>query len=517
MSNIIDIHQNGEELDIVDYEKESTEHFSIFSNSQVKTLLLSLLFYFILEGSYVFTAVKSPPYVNTTTFFYPITHDESPTAADVFVHVEKLTNLHKFFRMDGVVVRRFLNNSASDPLEIFSAINYEKNGKITRSINTSKTGKPLRYTCKFEHGAEFSNRFLIINEPIHNFDSLNISLLINSTNFESSKVTGFNFRYSFAQPNLLKYANSIKIIFTISSLVVFIDYVRSLYSKNKTIFEQNSSSNYIFSTLLLSLGFTAIFALNPLEIVYFWLNINRSVVYEGILYKILTALSPILFSLFMTIFKLFTYYLIDTTIHNSEDIDKQWAMFYGIFIIFFEIIETLAGLQNSDIYKNIIKTGSLSLDGYVNLTLLDRILMTLQLVYCITTLLLLAYSYRVSNKNNKMKFISYGLFIFLSLIMTLSSEVFLSSLKVTKHTSISLLFYQTAHILSSIIFYLFQDADTSLFESINDKDQYHSNNADNGISPDIESDNENNVKFEAIDDIDNENNDEDHAEIDENN
>ena len=467
MSDIIDINQNGEGLDEVDYEKESMEHISILKSSQCKTLFVSFLFFILLEGSYVYTAVKSPSYVNTTTFFYPITHDLSDTAADVFVHLERLLRMHEFFRMDGVVVRKYLNNSASDPLEISSEISYGKNDKIVKVVNSSTNGHPFRYTCKFDHGSELSNRFIVINEPIRDFDSVNISLLINSTNFKPLKVSGFSFRYTFAQPNLRKYTNSIRSIFAICTLFVFVDY---FYSDNRAIFTRNSNrentnSNYIFPAVLAFLGFMAFLSLNPIELIYHYATSNSPYASDGIIYNILTKLSPILTSLFMTVFKLFTYCLIDTTIHNSQEIDKNWAIFYGGFILIFEIVEACAGLPNADIYKSILKNGTYSLDGHVHLTIFERLISYLQLIYCITTLLLLAYSFRVSSNQNKVKFTSYALFISLSLCMTLGSEVFLSSLGVTKNTSISFLFYQTSHLLSTILFLYFQDTETGLFES----------------------------------------------------
>lgn len=503
---MIDIGSNGEELDSVDYERESTNYFSIFKSSQCKTLFFSFLFFFLLEGSYVYTAVKSPPYVNTTTFFYPITHDISETAADVFVHLEKIERLHEFFRMDGAVVRKFLNNSASDPLEISSEISYARNDKLVRVVNSSQKGRPLRYTCKFDHGAEISNRFLVLNEPIRDFDSINISLLINSTNFKPLKVSGFSFRYSFAQPNLQKYTNSIRFIFLISTLFVLGDYIYSFYSNNRTIFarsvnRENSNSNYIFPALIALLGIMAFLSLNPIELLYTYVTSSDPYATDATIYKVLTSLSPILLSLYMTVFKLFTYCLIDTTIHNKQEIDKNWALLYGIFILLIEIIETCAGLPNADIYKSIIKNGYSSLDDDVHLTIFERFNPILQLIYCVTTLLLLAYSYRVSKEENKMKFISYALFILLSLFMTFISEVFLSSLQITKNTSISFLFYHTSHLISTILFLYFQDTDTGLFQAIGNKEESHQGIADNGIAPDFEYDN---IKFERTNDSDKE-------------
>ncbi|OHT10025.1 hypothetical protein TRFO_20826 [Tritrichomonas foetus] len=450
MSNFLP-EDSSKQFDLVEYENQPNADGLFLDNVSYKTLLITFLLFLCFESPYIYAGFTSSQYVNSTTLFYPLSQDVSKQEAEATVILSPFSPHHKFIRMDTTLLRKQTNRTEfrSDPLEVVRTIELSQYGKLVKNLT-----KPiLRYTCTFEENKFESNRIWLMSEKIDGFDSLNISFSFKSV---FNDIRGFNFRYEFGDPNTIKFASNIRLLLSFCAIYAYIGFIYCL----------RNGLNSILQYFSLTLGFFAIISTNPIN--------------QYLENPTLHALTPILMATFLAIFRIFAFFIFDTIIHNSNHANKQWAVLYTSFVAIYAIVEARVGLYDYDIFEYAGKRG---------LNLFDKTLIAFHITYCIVILLMFAFSYRLATKHNKFYSLVYGIFISMSVIVTILSEILLGSLNITRNTPMSLFFYQATHIIITIVFLFFQHTPETGYKNVDltQPDLGNDDDGQAGIAPDVES------------------------------
>ncbi|OHT00549.1 hypothetical protein TRFO_07865 [Tritrichomonas foetus] len=403
-------------FDMVELEKDTTgvRNFLIHNMSSKGLIFIFIVFIFF-ENLYIFIGTRLPSNYNTTTVSYPLSQEYSNNEATAKIFLEPLSPSHQIISMTGVITRHSTKARVSDLLILNGFYDRLKGNSIVKRIQLKDSNR--NYT--FEPGFEESSKFYILQDMITSeFDGLNISLVF-KTDFHN--VRGFKFSYTYADPNLSKFMNTMKLLLSSCALYALIGFLISL---------RNTVKFCTIQIFCIFLGIAAFVSTNPLSVL-----INKNSINE---------LSPFLCSLLMFVFRFFVLYLIDSILNNRESIKSKFSMVYIPFLILYFILEMEV---SSNLYHFTSEKDSSS-----DLSFTEKLLISYHLVFCLFVLSLLIHLYLKTDGKDHFKVIVYSTFILPAVATTLITEVFLASTKATHTASIQLMVYVSTHVLVSIVF-----------------------------------------------------------------
>ncbi|OHT08428.1 hypothetical protein TRFO_23123 [Tritrichomonas foetus] len=416
--------------DFADIELESAnkpKFTDIFQNVKFSHLIYAFFLFFVYQTGLTYIAMTSAPLVNQTAIFYPLSQENVSDLAMVKMVLEPFVPSHKFLKLDGSVVRYSMKTKQADPIELNATLEFRLHDEITRNLTVG----PFMYTRKFKIGREDSNSMPIFYEKVNGFDIVNITI---SYHMVYSGIRGFRFKFYFVDPNTYDFTFYARLVFSAMAIYALINYLR----KNK--FSQKG----IFHYPLIIMGLTAINASSPL-----------SIVFQNRYFEIL---APIFMCTFMSVFRLFIWFFLDTTIHQKNQANKLWSLIYLTYIVVYGVIECIIGINYCalDCYFD---GGIIPYPEFIQF--IENAFIVLSLTYCVVVLLTLAYAFRITTEEAHFKVVTYGIFILDTSICTLLVEVLLAILHDSRNSLTELFIYQGSHILSCvIIIYLQYSGDT---------------------------------------------------------
>jgi hypothetical protein len=394
----------------VDFEKRADlQPITFIDKTTSKSILFTFLTFLLFVSAYVYTAFHSPSVSKTTTTHYPLTQAYNNRMADVKIRLSPLNPDHRFIRFRAALKRHGIVRELTDFVIVNTSLEFYSGDVKLNSYE----GQHIQFRYSFKSGSEISNQLLLFDRQITNFDGLNIAATFQADLFFCK---GFELSYSYADPSLVKFRNTIRVVLCLSAAYTFAGFVFSLKSERPSQFQ--------FASIIL--GVATVFATNPIGLLLpgSWDS----------LIEIFTI------PLFLGTFRWFVFFLLDSSIHDDDTLFKSWSRFYIPFIVIYSFLEMLAGLQP----RPFISTA----------------LAAFHEVYTGATIVLLGAAFLLTVDQVHFRVVAFSPFILTTTVMTVISEVLLPRFALAKESSLPLLLYLATHIFTSIVFLFFHHTST---------------------------------------------------------
>ena len=394
--------------DDIEYEKHISETAKT-SFSQFIPIFVSIISFMLFEANYIYYGLENPSTMNETSILYPKSLNANGSARIMF-SFSNLDPNSEFLKIDMSINRddelipRILDVSVQGNVEYLKS----------DSIIQQKELTDLHFFVSFEKGNPTSNHIDFYIEKNINFDHFQMNAYLDS-NFAG--VTSFNILLLYSNSYFVKFINTVRNVHFIFILYILVGY---FFSNG---YKFNSEIQIIIGVLSVSCMLA---------------NVN----FFGFAFKDFVTI--IFECIFIAIFKLFIFFILDTLYHKSKKPNTNWYLVYASFIMAYGIFECC------------VKTTHLvSQSRFSDITLFDYVLDGMHILFCIAILILLIFTIKNSTESQKFSIILFSLYIWILLINTIVSEVFFPLKQNEYSDSTSFLFYRSTYSVVFIIFLYF--------------------------------------------------------------
>jgi hypothetical protein len=257
----------------------------------------------------------------------------------------------------------------------------------------------------FPWGVRLSTKMTMLDTRIQDFTAVNVSIRA-ATDLANS--VNFLFKYSFADQNIDNVMATIRLVLSGCSLYAFLGFLYCL--KDQGYFR--------FMWISLLSGISAIFATNPFGV------FNPRFVY----------LNDVTNSIFLTFYRTFCILLLQSTIHKTAEAAKTWTRTIIPLVVVYGFVEGLA----------------------------NKVVQWLHIGYLALICALLVYGARGAVDVDRFQLNAFGSFMAVTCVMAIIAEVWMKDAA----SSLSLLLYQSSHVLASIVFLFLQQSTAAGYQSI---------------------------------------------------
>ena len=370
-------------------------------------IFLGLIGYFFFYGYFYYSPTIqyiSNPCVMSSSY--------NQSSVDISFSVNGLSKFNSFIKLDLVISRYATFAITKVKYHLNYTVNFLKNG-----VKVRQEKKDLNLTGSYTRFIDSLQARTILYKKITDFDEI-VGTSTLYTNLTS--VSSVYFHYFYANENFIKLMKTSSLILTVFSVFSFYQYYNFYQKSQKTFFDQ----------FLYVLGISCSLSTNFLSLL-----IDN---------KLTQYLYIILMNAYIAIFRSFSMYLLDSMYKKVDSITP--AINEEILILIIQmILQTIHDCSRDYLffseYDNSQKT----------IGLLDIILYFLHFRYIFVCLLWFKNTIPSLSKKEKIRCLSYGCFILLTLINTLIIQI-MKIMKNPKSNGLSVLAYHYPYVISGIIF-----------------------------------------------------------------
>jgi hypothetical protein len=267
----------------------------------------------------------------------------------------------------------------------------------------------------FSHARTVSSELTIFRVTIGQYDRIDVSLKFE---VDVKDCTDFRVKYQFTDPASEQLIRIIRVVLAACVLYAFVTF---LFSVGKDLMSQN----YVLPIIL---GISAVSATNPL----------------GVALSSIEWFTPITMMIFLSVHRFFSLIMLRK---RGGKLNESWVTGAAMIAALYGIVEGIATIPSSF-------AGSFKAE--VN---------AFHLGYAVLVVALFSYALRTYSQVQRFQAIGFGVFTLVAAGMTILSEVFVKG-QDREASTMSLLLYQSSHLLSAIVFLFFENGAAIGYEKL---------------------------------------------------
>jgi hypothetical protein len=375
-----------------------------------RSLIFAFVSFVLFQSVSCVAAVKTPSLRNTTLMNYPFVKTHKGFS-EVRFSINSLTPAHGVLEMDVSLVRLSALDSTTKVITVNQTLDLCQGLAVIARRVESQRGQVLT----FSDGETVSSELTIFRLAVGNYDTINVSLAIDT---HTDDCKAFRLKYAFNDPKAETFVRSVRLILAASGLYAFIAF---LICPGRSALSSDSIPSIV-------LGVFTIFASNPI----------------GALLSLLEWATPITMVVFLSMYRFFSLVALRK---RGGGLKEPWVIGALLLSLIYGFVECLATYPSS-------LAPTLRFE-----------LIAMHLSYMILVIVLLCVALCTYPQVQRFRAIAFGVFIFVSSGMTIVSEVCFKR-RDSEFSTLSVLLYQSSHILSAIVFLYFENASTAGYEKL---------------------------------------------------
>jgi len=411
--------------DIAHGEHVGLELFSYFN------LFIALFLLIVFEVGIIIPGIQHPNSIIKNELYYPILNNDNSNLKTIEVEISPVSPTHRFLLLNFSLVRAISSTAARINVGIGGSIKFLNDGDLIDEIPPLMSKK----TVNFDPLSSLSSFIPVVDHDLYGCNKIFINLTLKVSLIN---IKGIQFNYIHANPSMQIIGGFISILIFVCSLVSVIRSFRSIYM----LFSKNvyNMSCFMVSIFLLVSSF-------PYDMFF-----SNSSMIENISFCIYTA-----------IFRFLSVYILCMIIKDYGKLTASFLIAIIVFVLAYSVVEMLSLFSSTKMTMISISKPFSKYDS------VDVILFFFHIFYsfCVPVMILWAVlSSRLVSNEDLYKSMTYGSFIFLTILSTIISRFVLENMEEYTNSVIPTLLYKTTHWIVGISFIFLQNYNIDGYESI---------------------------------------------------